>query len=109
MTAQWPFLAQGYGNNLVQSNFVVNPIDGNEMIISSAAGRVFRTNTQGRAGRYALLDLGATWQLTPTADVGVQVRNATNRRYVYAWYDSGSSGYSPGDGRSVAVSLGWRF
>ncbi|SFE15168.1 iron complex outermembrane recepter protein [Paracidovorax konjaci] len=68
-----------------------------------------RTNTQGRAGRYALLDLGATWQLTPAADVSLQVRNATDRRYVYAWYDSGSSGYSPGDGRSVSVSLGWRF
>ncbi|WP_442867351.1 TonB-dependent receptor [Acidovorax sp. GBBC 1281] len=78
---------------------------------ASAQGDYFldRTNTQGRAGRYALLNLGATWRLTPAMDVSVQVKNATHRRYVYAWYDSGSSGYSPGDGRSVSASLGWRF
>ena len=68
-----------------------------------------RANTLPRTGSFALLNLGATWQLTPTVDVGLQVNNVTDRRYVYAWYDSGSSGYSPGDGRSVAVSMDWKF
>ena len=68
-----------------------------------------RANTLPRTGSFALLNLSATWQLAPTVDVGVQVNNVTDRRYVYAWYDSGSSGYSPGDGRSVAVSLDWKF
>ena len=68
-----------------------------------------RTNTLGRTGGYALLNLGATWRLSPTLDVGVQLKNVTNRKYVYAWYDSGSSGYSPGDGRSAYASLNWKF
>ncbi len=68
-----------------------------------------RANTLPRTGGFTLLNLGAQWQLTPTVDVGLQVNNATNRRYVYAWYDSGSSGYSPGDGRSVALTMGWKF
>jgi iron complex outermembrane receptor protein len=68
-----------------------------------------RTNTLGRTSGYALLHLGATWRLSPTLDVGVQLKNVTNRKYVYAWYDSGSSGYSPGDGRSAYASLNWKF
>lgn len=38
-----------------------------------------------------------------------QGKNLTDRRYVYAWYDSGSSGCSPGDGRSAYASLNLRF
>src|SRR5213593_2617860 len=37
---QWPFLGG--------SNFGVNPINGNQIIISSQAGRIFRTRDQGR-------------------------------------------------------------
>ncbi|WP_345061007.1 TonB-dependent receptor [Acidovorax lacteus] len=68
-----------------------------------------RTNTLGRTGGYALLNLGATWRLSPTLDVGLQLKNVTNRKYVYAWYDSGSSGYSPGDGRSAYAGVYWKF
>lgn len=70
---------------------------------------VDRTNTQGRFGRYALLNLGANYRVSPTMDVGLQVKNLTDRKYVYAWYDSGSSGFSPGDGRGVYASLNLRF
>ncbi len=70
---------------------------------------VDRTNTQGRFGRYALLNLGATYRVAPATDVSLQLKNATDRKYVYAWYDSGSSGYSPGDGRALYVSLLQRF
>lgn len=41
--------------------------------------------------------------------MGLQVKNVTNRKYVYAWYDSGSSGYSPADGRGVYASMNLRF
>lgn len=68
-----------------------------------------RTNTLGQAGGYALLNLGATWQLTPATSLNLQLKNVTDRHYVYAWYDSGSSGYSPGDGRSAYLSLDLRF
>jgi hypothetical protein len=37
---QWPFLG-GF-------NFAVNPINGNQIVISSGAGRIFRTEDQGR-------------------------------------------------------------
>jgi iron complex outermembrane receptor protein len=68
-----------------------------------------RTNVQPKAGRFALLNLGGTYQLSPTIDLSLQVKNVTNREYVYAWHDSGSEGYSSGDGRGVYASLNARF
>ena len=65
---------------------------------------VERTNTQGRYGGYVLLNLSARWRLGPRDSVALQLKNATDRAYVYAWYDSGSSGYSPGDGRALYLS-----
>lgn len=38
-----------------------------------------------------------------------QVKNLTDRQFDHAWYDSGSSGDSPGDGRSAYASLNLRF
>jgi iron complex outermembrane recepter protein len=70
---------------------------------------VDNTNTQGRFGQYALLNLGATYRLTPAADIQLQLKNVTNRTYVYSWYDSGTSGNAPGDGRAVYASLNWKF
>lgn len=68
-----------------------------------------RTNTLGRTGGYALLNLGARWAVDARNTVSLQLRNATDRSYVYAWYDSGSSGYSPGDGRALSLSWDWSF
>ncbi len=48
---QWPFLASGVGfgtTDVVQSNFAVNPINGNQIVIGSQAGRIFRSRDQGR-------------------------------------------------------------
>jgi subtilisin-like proprotein convertase family protein len=45
---QWPYLAGGAGRGEVQSNFAVNPINGNAIIIGSNAGRLFRTLDQGK-------------------------------------------------------------
>lgn len=68
-----------------------------------------RSNVQPKAGKYALLNLGATYKVSPTVDVSLEVKNVTNRKHVYAWHDSGSSGYSPGDGRGMYASLNARF
>ncbi len=65
---------------------------------------VERTNTLGRYGGYALLNLSATYRLDPRNSLALQLKNATDRFYVYAWYDSGASGYSPGDGRALYLS-----
>ena len=70
---------------------------------------VERSNTLGRFGRYALLNLGATYRATPSVDLNLQIKNLGDRRYVYAWYDRGSSGFSPGDGRAVYASAVMRF
>lgn len=63
-----------------------------------------RTNTLGRFGGYALLNLSATYRLNLRNQLSLQLKNATDRAYLYAWYDSGSSGYSPGDGRALYLT-----
>jgi subtilisin-like proprotein convertase family protein len=44
---QWPTGSAYYGNDLMQGNFTVNPLNGDQVIISSNAGRVFSTIDQG--------------------------------------------------------------
>ncbi|WP_045736702.1 TonB-dependent receptor [Xanthomonas sp. MUS 060] len=68
---------------------------------------VERSNTLGRYGGYALANLGASWDLGAQREISVQLKNLTDRHYVYVWYDSGSSGQSPGDGRALYVTLSW--
>lgn len=68
-----------------------------------------RSNTEGRYGGYVLANLGASWTLADTSELALQVKNVTDRAYVYAWYDSGSEGYSPGDGRAFHVSWSRSF
>ncbi|MBD3773888.1 MAG: TonB-dependent receptor [Rhodobacteraceae bacterium] len=65
---------------------------------------VERTNTLGRYGGYALLNLSVSYRLDARNQLALQLKNATDRFYVYAWYDTGSSGYSPGDGRALYLS-----
>jgi iron complex outermembrane receptor protein len=70
---------------------------------------VENTNTQDCFGQYALLNLGATYRLTLAAVIQLQLRNATNRNYVYNWYGSTTSGYSLGDGWAVYASLNRKY
>ncbi|HHW4680166.1 MAG TPA: TonB-dependent receptor [Xylella taiwanensis] len=65
---------------------------------------VERSNTLGRYGGYLLGNLSAAWELPNRSELALQLKNITNRFYVYAWYDSGFSGYSPGDGRALYLS-----
>ncbi|WP_425480284.1 TonB-dependent receptor [Xanthomonas theicola] len=68
---------------------------------------VERSNTLGRYGGYALANVGATWAWRAQRELSLQLKNLSDRHYVYAWYDSGSSGDSPGDGRALYASLSW--
>jgi iron complex outermembrane recepter protein len=68
-----------------------------------------RSNTQPRVGKYALLNLSASYRVSPALSLSLQLKNVSDRHYVYAWYDSGSSGYSPADGRSAYASADWNF
>jgi large repetitive protein len=45
---QWPIAIPNYPTGVVPGNFAVNPIDGDEVIISSNAGRIFSTINQGK-------------------------------------------------------------
>lgn len=70
---------------------------------------VERNNTEGKFGQYFVLNLGATYTWRPDLDIGVQIKNVTDRNYAYAWYDSGSRGFSPADGRGLYATLNWKF
>lgn len=45
---QWPGQSPVYANGLVFGNFAINPLDSNQVMISSASGRVFATTNQGK-------------------------------------------------------------
>ncbi|MPQ84139.1 TonB-dependent receptor [Pseudomonas sp. MAFF 730085] len=67
-----------------------------------------RENTQGRYGGYVLMNLGATYKVTPSVSVDLQLKNLTNRYYEYVWYDpDGAQGslHSPGDGRALYTGV----
>ena len=70
-----------------------------------------RENTKGTYGGYVLMNLGATYKVTRSVSVDLQLKNITNRYYEYVWYDNFFWGgddqamFSPAPGRSTFVSL----
>lgn len=65
-----------------------------------------RTNTLGTYGGYAVANASLTWAATDDDELTLQVKNLTDRFYVYAWADSGIGGFAPGDGRGWYLT--WR-
>jgi len=45
---QWPSFFIGLPNGIQYGNFAVNPVNGDQVMISSAAGRIFGTTNQGQ-------------------------------------------------------------
>lgn len=67
-----------------------------------------RENTKGTYGGYVLMNLGATYKVTESVSVDLQLKNLTNRYYEYVWYDpdgAQASLHSPGDGRALDAGL----
>lgn len=67
-------------------------------------------NVAGKFGGFAVLDLSAKYQINPRLSLDMQVKNATGREYVYAWYDSffweqAQPMFSPSSGRTVFVGV----
>lgn len=59
---------------------------------------------RGTYGGYVLMNLGATYKLSETMSIDLQLKNLTNRYYEYVWYDpdgADASLHSPGDGRAL--------
>lgn len=67
-------------------------------------------NITGKYGNFAVVDLSAKYAINPKMHVDVQLKNATGREYVYAWYDSFFQDtpqpmFSPSTGRALFVGF----
>lgn len=68
-----------------------------------------QTNRTGRFGAYALANLEAVYGLTPRVDLQLQIKNLTDVRYEYVWWDGAQSLHSPGDARTAYAAVMVRF
>ncbi|WP_343722084.1 TonB-dependent receptor [Herbaspirillum seropedicae] len=60
-------------------------------------------NTGGKFGGYTLVDASASYQVSPTLALELQVKNLANRYYEYVWIND-QTRHAPGDGRAVYLS-----
>ncbi|MDR6989957.1 TonB-dependent receptor [Luteimonas sp. 3794] len=71
-------------------------------------------NVTGKFGGFAVVDLGAKYRINPRLSVDLQVKNATAREYVYAWYDTffqdtAQPMFSPSAGRVLYVGFNMKL
>lgn len=68
-------------------------------------------NAKGKFGGFAVLDASVRYALSATTSIDIQVKNLTDRKYEYVWYDNFFWGgaeqpmFSPAPGRSGYLSL----
>ncbi|WP_371322542.1 TonB-dependent receptor [Dechloromonas sp. ZY10] len=68
-------------------------------------------NAKGKYGGFAVLDASVRYTLSATTSIDIQVKNLTDRKYEYVWYDNFFWGgadqpmFSPAPGRSGYLSL----
>jgi len=65
-------------------------------------------NTGNKYGGYVLLNLGASYQLTPAVGLELQVKNLANRYYEYVWIND-QTRHGPGDGRAIYLSANVKY
>ncbi len=71
-------------------------------------------NVAGKYGGFAVLDLSARYDINPRWSVDVQMKNATDRKYDYSWYDSffweqPQPMFSPAAGRSLHIAFNMKL
>ncbi|MBB6193769.1 iron complex outermembrane receptor protein [Sphingobium wenxiniae] len=66
-------------------------------------------NSQGRYGEYFQLTAELAYRITKAIEISAQVRNLTNDRYEYVWYDGTQRLHAPADPRSVFGAVRARF
>ncbi len=66
-------------------------------------------NSQGRYGEYFQVTAELAYRVTKAIEVSAQVRNLTNDRYEYVWYDGTQRLHAPADPRSVFGAVRARF
>lgn len=72
---------------------------------ASGQGGYFLTtaNTGNTWGAYTLLNLGASYRVSPQMTIDVQVKNLANRYYEYVWQND-QTRHAPGDGRAIYLA-----
>ncbi|MFA5984356.1 MAG: TonB-dependent receptor [Methylococcaceae bacterium] len=68
-----------------------------------------QTNTTGRFGEHALLNLTLDYQATKQIGVQFQAKNLTDTFWEYAWFDGTQTLHSPGDGIAFYGSATFKF
>ncbi|MCW0412956.1 TonB-dependent receptor [Xanthomonas sacchari] len=72
-------------------------------------------NAQGKYGGFRVVDASVRYQLGPRTSLDLQVKNLTDARYAYVWYDSFFWGgnnqamFSPAPGRSAYLGFELRL
>ncbi len=66
-------------------------------------------NSTGKFGDFVKLNLGAQWAITPRISLEAQVKNLTNERSEYVWWDGVQSLHAPADTRAAYVAARVRF
>jgi iron complex outermembrane recepter protein len=74
-----------------------------------SAFQLSTANSYGSFGRYLVCNLEAGYTIVPRVELGLQVKNLSNDRHVYAWLDGTVPLTSPADGRSVYGDVRVRF
>lgn len=68
-----------------------------------------RSNSSGKFGNFAHLNLSAGYRFSPAISAEVLVRNLFDRYSEYVWWDGAQSLHAPGTPRSVFGTLAVRF
>jgi iron complex outermembrane receptor protein len=66
------------------------------------------SNTGGKFGAYALFNLSAKYQWSPTVGLELQAKNLANRYTEYVWINDVTR-HAPGDGRAFYLSANIKF
>lgn len=66
-------------------------------------------NSPGRYGDYFQVTAELAYRITKAIELSAQVRNLTNDRYEYVWYDGTQRLHAPADPRSVFGAIRARF
>jgi iron complex outermembrane receptor protein len=67
------------------------------------------SNTTAKFGDFFKLNLGAQWAATPKVSIEAQVKNLTNERSEYVWWDGTQSLHSPADPRAYYLAARLRL
>jgi subtilisin-like proprotein convertase family protein len=80
---QWPDLSTD-GNGNIGSDFAVDPIDGDQIVMSSQAGRIYATENQGESWSLISPNAGLDGTYAPAVAYGAPGTNITTGTFIYA-------------------------